>query len=300
MPIELTRLPVLDYSASNVVKYLRDDTDKVPLVKATRTARTPRFYHDGAIEAATELELSKKASHHLITVVRTKKDERIELFNGDGNNYTAIVTDTGQRSPGKRARLQIIDCKDASTESPIATTLVQAVSRGDRMDITIRQAVELGVNRIQPIYSRQSVKALDEKRTAKKMEHWQNIIISACEQSGRARIPILEQPRSLATLLEQKNHSPAAEAVTSPESFISLILAPNAQSSFSELFSDRSATIQHCAVIIGPESGFDEDEIQMAMRTGVLAVNFGRRILRTETAGPATIAVVQSLLGDLG
>ncbi|MFK8075145.1 MAG: 16S rRNA (uracil(1498)-N(3))-methyltransferase [Granulosicoccus sp.] len=268
-------------------------------MKATRTARTPRFYHDGAIEEATELELSKKASHHLVTVVRTKKDERIELFNGDGNNYTAIVADTGQRSPGKRARLQIIDCKVASTESPIVTTLVQAVSRGDRMDITIRQAVELGVNRIQPIYSRQSAKALDEKRTAKKMEHWQNIVISACEQSGRARVPVLEQPQPLATLLEQKGHSPTAEG-TSPERIVSLILAPNAESSFSELFSNRSAPVEHCALIIGPESGFDEDEIQMAMGSGVLAVNFGRRILRTETAGPATIAVVQSLLGDLG
>ena len=167
------------------------------------------------------------------------------------------------------------------------------------MDITIRQAVELGVNQIQPIYSRQSVKALDEKRTTKKMEHWQNIIVSACEQSGRARVPILEQPQSLATLLEQKGHSPTPEE-TSPEGLISLILAPNAESSFSEIFSNRSAPIQHCAVIIGPESGFDEDEIQMAVNTGVLAVNFGRRILRTETAGPATIAVVQSLLGDLG
>ena len=269
-------------------------------MKATRTARTPRFFHDGAIEAATELELSKKASHHLVTVVRTKKDERIELFNGDGNNYTAIVTDTGQRSPGKRARLQIIDCIKASTESPIFTTLVQAVSRGDRMDITIRQAVELGVNRIQPIYSRQSVKALDEKRTAKKMEHWQNIIISACEQSGRARVPVLEHPQSLATFLEQQNNLPAREEeATSSEGLIRLILAPNAAPSFSKLFSERSASIQHCSIMIGPESGFDEDEIQMAILSGVLSVNFGQRILRTETAGPATIAVVQSLLGDL-
>lgn len=268
-------------------------------MKANRTARTPRFYHDGSIDAATELELSKKASHHLVTVVRTKKDERIELFNGDGNNYTAIVTDTGQRSPGKRARLEIIDCKKASTESPIYTTLAQAVSRGDRMDITIRQAVELGVNRIQPIYSRQSVKALDEKRTAKKMEHWQNIVISACEQSGRARVPTLEHPQPLATFLEQQSNSAATEEVTSSEGQISLILAPNAESSFSDLFGERSASIQHCSIMIGPESGFDEDEIQMARRAGVLSVNFGRRILRTETAGPATIAVVQSLLGDL-
>lgn len=269
-------------------------------MKATRAARTPRFYHDGAIVAETELELSKKASHHLITVVRTKKDERIELFNGDGNNYTAIVADTGLRSPGKRARLQILDCKKASTESPISTTLIQAVSRGDRMDITIRQAVELGVNRIQPIYTRQSVKALDEKRTAKKMEHWQNIVISACEQSGRTHVPVLEQPQALTTLLEHNEHSCTSEKTASSKGLISVILAPNADSGFSDLFSNRSASIQHCSIMIGPESGFDEDEIQMAVQSGVLAVNFGRRILRTETAGPATIAVVQSLLGDLG
>lgn len=264
-------------------------------MKPTRTARTPRFFHEGTIQANSELELSKKASHHLVTVVRTKTDDRIELFNGDGSNYSAVVIDTGQRSPGKRARLQILDCVEATTESSVSITLVQAVSRGDRMDITIRQAVELGVDRILPVYSRHSVKALDEKRTAKKMDHWQNIIISACEQSGRTRIPTLEAPKAFITLFEQTDATPVLEASTPS---ISLILAPTAERSLAE--SIQLDKVQHCSLYIGPESGFDEDEIHMAVCSGVQAVNFGKRILRTETAGPATIAVVQSLLGDLG
>lgn len=264
-------------------------------MKTTRNARTPRFYHEGKIEAYSELELSKKASHHLVTVVRTKIDDKIELFNGDGNNYSAIVTDVG-----KRARLRIEDCIEATNESPVSITLVQAISRGERMDLTVRQAVELGVSQIQPLYCRHSVKALDEKRTAKKMEHWQNIIISACEQSGRARVPLLEEPITLNQWLEQTEHTSTTSDSHSKLHTCKLILAPTAEHTFSNLFHSMQGTLEKCSLLIGPESGFDEDEIHVAVCSGVQSVSFGRRILRTETAGPATIAVVQSLVGDLG
>ena len=115
-------------------------------MKTSRSARTPRFFHDAELQAHTELQLSKKASHHLMTVMRTKEKEKIELFNGDGNNYSAVVVSGGQRTPGKRTHLQIEECSKANTESPLPLTLVQALSRGDRMDTSIRQSVELGIN----------------------------------------------------------------------------------------------------------------------------------------------------------
>lgn len=262
-----------------------------------RNARTPRFYHEGELQAHSQLQLSKKASHHLVTVMRTKENDRIELFNGDGYNYSAVVTSGGQRSPGKQAELQIDECNKANSESSLSLTLVQAISRGDRMDTSIRQSVELGVNHVQPIYSRHSVKPLDEKRTAKKIMHWNNIIISACEQSGRATIPTIEMPISLAQWLESA--STDREQIKPPNTRVDCILSPYAQDTLAAHLSTQDQAPRSCALIIGPESGFDEDEINNAMASGVQSVLFGNRILRTETAGPACVAVLQSLLGDL-
>ena len=156
-----------------------------------RYARTARFYHAGELHSESELALSKSASHHLITVLRTRNNDVLELFNGDGYNYRATVVDTGQRTQGKCALLQLHERCAVLNESPLSITLVQAISRSDRMDITLRQAVELGVQHVQPVYSRHSVKPLDNKRTQKKLDHWRSIVVSACEQSGRAILPTL-------------------------------------------------------------------------------------------------------------
>ena len=172
-------------------------------MKTSRRARIPRFFYDGELHAHSELPLSKKASHHLVTVMRTKEKDRVELFNGDGYNYAATVTSSGQRTPGKLAHLKIESRLQANTESPLSVILVQAISRGDRMDICLRQSVELGVAQVQPVYSRHSAKPLDELRLEKKMAHWKNIIVSACEHSGRAKIPLLQTPLSLAQWLRK-------------------------------------------------------------------------------------------------
>jgi len=270
-------------------------------VNSHRSARTPRFFHDGPLQTHSEMELSKKASHHMVTVVRTKLDADIQLFNGDGYNYVARLIDTGQRSPGKRAKLLITDKFDAQTESPITTTLVQAISRGDKMDQSIRQSVELGVNHIQPVYSRHSVKELDSKRTEKKMEHWQNIIVSACEQSGRAYMPSLATPLAFKDWL---SHSATEESTDKPVAHNTtqrhLILSPVASTSLSSYLETHKDQCSSIGIIIGPETGFDEDEIKHATDVNINAVSVGPRVLRTETAGPACIAVVQSLLGDIG
>lgn len=263
-------------------------------MKSGRMARIARSYHDGELAGITDLTLSKTASHHLVTVLRSRQGDFIDLFNGDGHDYRASIIDTGQRTPGKCAVLKIHDRVATHTESPTPIELVQAISRGDRMDTTMRQAVELGVSRLQPVYSRYSARALDEKRTEKKMQHWQSIVTSACEQSGRSRLPALAPPVTLVQLLQQwaASDSPAAcRFVLSPTADKSLVTHLRAE------HDDEKDC--HVTVVIGPETGLDADEIEQLERGGAQAVTIGPRILRTETAGPACVALIQATLGDL-
>jgi len=268
-------------------------------VKTNRIARTPRFFHDGELRPHSELQLSKKASHHLATVMRMKENDSIELFNGDGFNYAATVTSSGQRASGKRARLNIQQRLKADTESPVSLILVQAISRGDRMDICLRQSVELGVTHVHPIYSRHSAKPLDQQRTEKKITHWNNIILSACEQSGRAKIPVVETPVSLHQWLDRAASERCKYNQDASRQRIDYILSPQAENTLATQLWSQTRPTTSCALVIGPESGFDEDEINDAVATGLHSIQFGNRILRTETAGPACIAVLQSKLGDL-
>lgn len=274
--------------------------------KPHRSARIARFHHEGELQGSSELILSKAASHHLVTVLRTRQGDVIELFNGDGCNYRATLVDTGQRAPGKCAVLQLQDAQTGIPESPVRITLLQAISRGDRMDTSIRQSVELGVAHVQPLYTRQAAKALDERRTAKKLEHWQAILVSACEQSGRARLATLAAPVALQQWLQDQT---SESAYPRPEH--TFVLDPTAAESLvSHLHkmttdtpavqpADNQQPRHDIGLIIGPESGLDADEIQMAIDAGITAVTIGPRILRTETAGPACITMVQSVLGDL-
>ena len=259
--------------------------------KTERCARVARFHHVGELQSNAELTLSKSASHHLVTVLRIRQGDVIELFNGNGFNYRATVLDTGQRTPGKCAQLHVQEGVAALTESPVSITLIQAISRGDRMDTTLRQSVELGVNHIQPVHTRHSAKALDEKRAAKKQEHWHSILVSASEQSGRACLPTLAPPVTLEQALDalSKNEHSAQ---------LNYVLDPTASQSLPAHLRtiDRSVSI---GLIIGPESGLDADEIALAVQCGAQAVTIGPRILRTETAGPACIALTQAILGDL-
>lgn len=271
--------------------------------KNSRSARIARFHHDGELQAYSQLILSKTASHHLVTVLRTRQGDIIELFNGNGHNYRASLVDTGQRTPGKRAVLELHEALPADSESPARITLIQGISRGDRMDTSIRQSVELGVAHVQPVYTRHSAKALDEPRTLKKLDHWRAILISACEQSGRACLPTLHAPMDLGQWLQLQTDTSIQDA---PAVFY--VLAPNAKRTLaSDLHAFDGAAAQgpthetqrHIGLIIGPESGLDVDEIEAAIVAGARPVTVGPRILRTETAGPACIAMVQSILGDL-
>lgn len=272
-----------------------------------RTARVARFHHAGELQGNAELTLSKSASHHLVTVLRTRQGDVIELFNGNGFNYRATVLDSGQRTAGKCAHLYVQQATAALTESPVTITLIQAISRGDRMDTTLRQSVELGVNHVQPVFTRHSARALDEKRATKKQEHWHSILVSASEQSGRACLSTLATPVTLAQALD-------ALQGNDDSSQVNYVLDPSASQSLpahlrSMKHTESSQTEQDSlastgcnpsiGLIIGPESGLDADEIELAVRCGAQAVTIGPRILRTETAGPACIALTQAILGDL-
>jgi len=160
------------------------------------------------------------------------------------------------------------------------------------MDICLRQAVELGVSAIQPLYSRQSIKVNDAKRAQKKQEHWQSIVISACEQSGRSTLPNLADARSYSEWLAQPMDTDNTHFILSPTATKSLTQRATSMA-------QGSAHAGNVSLIIGPESGLDRDEIQQAVDAGASAVNLGNRILRTETAGPAGITLLQCLLGDL-
>ena len=248
----------------------------------TRKARQFRFHHAGEISVEQELQLDKAASHHLLTVLRASPGDHLELFNGDGYNYSAVL---GSSSTAKLAVIAVASRSLSLTESPLAITLVQAVSRGERMDQTIRQAVELGATAIQPVYSRQAQKSGDAKRVTRKQAHWHKIMISAAEQSGRACVPQLHPARSLSAWIE--------DADTGLASSPCVVLHPAATGSFGKL-----EAMEQVSIAIGPESGFDNDEVEAMLEAGAIACRMGPRTLRTETAGPAAIAIMQAIHGD--
>ncbi len=244
-----------------------------------RKARVIRCYTGQSLNPASELELDKRSSHHLSTVLRARSGTVVELFNGDGHNYASEVL-----APGKKTRVAVHSVSACHTESTLRITLVQSIARGDKMDGIIQKATELGVSTIQPIYTKQSIARLDNKREEKKVAHWQAISISACEQCGRCVLPILENPQSLNDYLTTLDTSDTQR----------FILSPTAQAS-----NLSAMQLSDIALLVGPESGFDEDELAASKTAGFTELQLGPRVLRTETAGPAAIAIMQARSGDI-
>lgn len=241
---------------------------------------TPRIYHDGELTQKVDISLSQQASHHLSKVLRARPGDSLILFNGDGNNYHAVLRTTGN----KRSSAHIENVTACETESPLDITLLQGLSRNDRMDTTLQKTTELGVSTIVPVICERSKFRPDESRLEKKMLHWRNVIISACEQSSRCRIPKLLRPL---TFEESLAHLDKRDGY---------LLSPDVSTRLSE----QKPVSDRLTVVIGPESGFKDDELTLIKNTGCRTVSFGPRILRTETAGPAVIAAIQTLWGDTG
>ena len=241
--------------------------------------RQSRIYIRQPLSPDHEVELAGSASHYLARVLRLSKGDPVTLFNGDGRDYTGEVCEIQPQ----RVLVRLSSCQLPGNESRLKITLVQAISRGERMDYCLQKATELGVYCIQPVTSRRVEVRLDEKRQAKRLAHWQGVVVSACEQSGRAFVPQVNPPVSLHEWIAGEDESPR------------LILDPAAEVKIASFpVADNSVSI-----LVGPEGGFSGEEIQQVRATGVLAVSLGPRILRTETAGPAAITVLLATAGDL-
>jgi 16S rRNA (uracil1498-N3)-methyltransferase len=234
-----------------------------------------RFYTESSLQVNKTLSLGKQESHHICQVLKLKSGQVIHLFNGNNIDYRAEIISSNR----KTTSVIILEAKPGIPPSNIHTTLYLSISKGDRMDIAIQKSVELGINRIIPIISDRTVVKLDSHRTEKRMSHWIQIIISACEQSGRSEIPTLMPITTL------KNISPVCTS--------RYLLTPDT----SEKLTQQSIS-NNIGFIVGPEGGLTEDEIQHCQQLDFKAVSLGPIVLRTETAPLAALAVLQSLKGN--
>jgi 16S rRNA (uracil1498-N3)-methyltransferase len=244
-------------------------------------ARTTRLFVDAELGPRASIELPEDAAHHAARVLRLAAGDRVVLFDGRGGEYEATLA-----MPGRgRVLAQTGDWRELERESPLAVTLVQAVSSGERMDFTIQKAVELGVAAIQPVYSERSIVRLAGEREAKKLAHWRRVAISACEQCGRNRVPAIAEPLAL-------------ERYRAPEGS-KILLAPAATRRLVELAKHHlTHASDPLSLAAGPEGGFSEAEEAQLQRDGFVAASLGPRVLRTETAALAALAALNALAGD--
>ena len=225
--------------------------------------------------------LPESAATHLVRVLRLREGDECLLFNGDGHDYGARITSAGKRE----VSVLILSARHIDNESPLRITLVQGIARGEKMDLILQKATELGVAAIIPVMAERTEVKLDAERTSKRMAHWRSVVVSACEQSGRACIPDLAQPLSLA-------HGAAAMA----DDCMKLSLDPAGTDS---LICLPAPVANRIAVAIGPEGGWSPRDRETLRLAGFSGLRLGPRILRTETAGLAAIAALQSRFGDL-
>ncbi|MBV7314073.1 16S rRNA (uracil(1498)-N(3))-methyltransferase [Shewanella sp. NIFS-20-20] len=242
--------------------------------------RIPRIYQATELALNCHVSLDEDGAAHIGRVLRMNAGEQISVFNGDGHDYVARITESGK----KHVSIEIIDVKVNHSESPLNLHLGQVISRGDRMDFTIQKSVELGVNTITPLFSERCGVKLSGERLEKKIHQWQKIAISACEQSGRSVVPIIRPAMEL-----QHWCSEATAA-------LKLNLHPRAASGISGLSLDN----RRVRLLIGPEGGLSPEEIAMTENYQFTDVLLGPRVLRTETASLTAISLLQLHLGDLG
>ena len=240
--------------------------------------RLPRIHTDQALQAGARVELEPGQAHYIARVLRMRAGDALILFNGAGGQYPAtleavgkhaVVATTGKFDPAER-------------ESPLALHLGIAVSRGDRMDWVVQKATELGVHAITPLLSERTEVKLKGEREARKLRHWQQVATSACEQCGRNRLPVVHPLQPLQDWCQRV------------EADARLVLDPAADSS-----DPGAAAPASIALLVGPEGGFSAAEIAAAATAGFHSLQLGPRVLRTETAPLAAIALLQARWGDM-
>lgn len=238
----------------------------------------PRFYVDFALSPDSVVELPDNVVRHL-NVLRVKNTEEIVLFNGNGKAYPALPEVLEKR----HASVRILREEATDNESPLNITLVQAVSAAERMDFTLQKSVELGVAEIRPVISERCVVRLSGERAEKRVARWQEIVVSACEQSGRNIVPKVLPLTTYAQALQQLSQETTK-----------LLMSLNRAQKLSDIRPQSGKVV----FMVGPEGGWTEKEEQQAFDAGFQSVTLGKRVLRTETASLAAIAAMQTLWGD--
>lgn len=237
----------------------------------------PRFFADAALSCGATVALPDNVVRHL-HVLRCRAGEKIALFNGNGREYAAVLARMDKRA----AVAEILDDRPSENESPLAVTLVQAVSAGERMDFTLQKSVELGVAAVIPVISSRSVARPEGERAQKRVARWQEIVVSACEQSGRCVVP------------EVRPLLPYAQALAAlPDADAKLLMSLNNRQSLRGIPPPQSVIL-----MAGPEGGWTHEEEEAAFAAGFSGLTLGRRVLRTETAALAALAAMQTLWGD--
>lgn len=239
----------------------------------------PRLYCDLPLSPGAEIVLPEAAARHAVTVLRLHLGDTLTLFNGAGGEYSASLVAANKRE----ARVRLIEFHAAERESPLAITLALGISAGERMDYSLQKATELGVTAIQPLATERSVVKLAGERADKRLQHWQHVVIAACEQCGRNRVPAVAPVQKLFAYLAAVDRNKRL-----------LLLSPDAATPLRRV--PPSADV---VLLIGAEGGLAPSECEAAAASGFEPVSLGPRILRTETAPVAALAVLQALWGDI-
>ncbi|MFZ2311422.1 MAG: 16S rRNA (uracil(1498)-N(3))-methyltransferase [Methylobacter sp.] len=241
--------------------------------------RISRLYVPLQLAQGRQVELDDESAHYVRTVLRLKKDAEIILFNGHGGEYLCVVGEVSRKS----VLIAVGQRNERSVESPLQVTLGLGISRGDRMDLSVQKAVELGVNKITPLLTERCVVQFKGEKKPQRLVHWQKIVQHAAEQSGRTQLPELLEIEQLYNWVGGQQG-------------LKVFLDPYAETSLAELKpEDMKVTL-----LTGPEGGFSDHERELAKAAGFIPVRLGSRILRTETASLAALAAVQMLWGDFG
>jgi 16S rRNA (uracil1498-N3)-methyltransferase len=247
-----------------------------------------RVWVDGALTPGSVVELPPDTASHLARVLRARPGDRLVLFNGDGTEFDAAI----ETVRGSRVAASVGSGRAVNRESPLAITLVQCVPRGDRMDLIVQKATELGVARIVPVVSQRSVVRLDKAQAESKAQHWRAIAVSACEQCGRNRLPAIDAAQPLLNFLGASAPCGGPRWVLEPES------APQ-RGAVAQALDRGAAAIREAQIAIGPEGGFAPEELDAFRVAEFSQIGLGPRVLRTETAAIAALAWLQGRFGDM-
>jgi 16S rRNA (uracil1498-N3)-methyltransferase len=240
--------------------------------------REPRIHTNQPLQPGDTVDLEPAAGRHLTQVLRLRPGAPLLLFNGDGNEFRARL----QTAANGGAQAAVEQLERYEEEPPLGLHLCIGVSKGERMDFALQKAVELGATRISPMFTKRSVVRLQGERLQRRLTHWRKILVSACEQSGRCRLPQLDVPGD--------PEDPTGDT----HNDLRLVLYHRAGTTLERLSAPQSGV----QLMIGPEGGLEQEEVQQAQSLGFVPVRLGPRILRTETAPLAALAAIQMLWGD--